>query len=260
MLRFQNLPFALQKSFQKHSLLKIISGLDNFDKSSVERISKAASLGGADLIDIACDPDLVAAALESSSLPVCVSSVEPQLFPKAVEAGASIIEIGNFDSFYAKGRVFNASEVLSLTIESRKLLPNSFLSVTVPHTLPLDQQTKLALDLADAGADMIQTEGGTSSKPNNPGVVGLIEKATPTLAAVHTISKGFSNAGCTLPILCASGLSSETVPMALSAGASGVGIGSAVNRLTTDLEMIAMVKSLRLAIDSFHPVVSRNFS
>lgn len=37
-------------------------------------------------------------------------------------------------------------------------------------------QVKLAEILEQEGADIIQTEGGTSSSPLNPGVHGLIEK------------------------------------------------------------------------------------
>ena len=51
-------------------------------------------------------------------------------------------------------------------------------------------------------------------------------------------------------MICASGLSEVTVPMAISIGASGVGIGSAVNKLNTELAMIATVKGLRQALNS----------
>ena len=54
-----------------------------------------------------------------------------------------------------------------------------------------------------------------------------------------------------MPVICASGLSEVTAPMAISVGASGVGIGSAVNKLKTELAMIATVKGLREALDSF---------
>ena len=123
MTRLQTLPVSLQKSIQNRSLLKVISGLNNFNPESVCQISKAASIGGADLLDIACEPELVQIALEASNIPVWVSSVEPKLFPNAVKAGASIVEIGNFDSFYPDGRFFSANEVLSLAVESRRLLP-----------------------------------------------------------------------------------------------------------------------------------------
>ena len=254
---FQNLPFSLRRSFESQSVLKVISGLANFDKDSVLTIARAASIGGADLIDMACRPDLVAASLEISSLPICVSSVVPELFPEAVAAGAVMIEIGNFDSFYSQDRFFDAAEVLDITRRTRKLLPEIFLSVTVPHLLPLDQQVNLALALKGEGVNLIQTEGGTSSSPNSPGTLGLIEKATPTLAAAHSISHGLMRAGCQLPVLCASGLSEVTAPMAIAAGASGVGVGSAINRLTSELEMIAMVQRLREAIDSLNFVYSK---
>ena len=54
----------------------------------------------------------------------------------------------------------------------------------------------------------------------------------------------------TAPVLCASGLSAVTLPMAIAAGATGVGVGSAVNRLDNELAMIAVVRGLRDALNS----------
>ena len=68
-------------------------------------------------------------------------------FVAAVEAGADLIEIGNFDAFYALGRRFEASEVLELTRQTRSLFPNITLSVTFPHILTLDKQVQLATEL-----------------------------------------------------------------------------------------------------------------
>ena len=156
-----------------------------------------------------------------------------------------MVEIGNFDAFYLQGRIFGAAEVLELTRRTRSLLPDVVLSVTVPHVLPMDEQEQLAVDLVAAGADLIQTEGGTSAKPFSAGSLGLIEKAAPTLAAAHSISRV-----STAPVLCASGLSAITVPMAIAAGAAGVGVGSAVNRLNDELAMVAVVRGLREALSS----------
>ena len=244
MSRLQQLPAALRNSLEQRNALKVIAGLMNFDAARVALVSRAAGRGGADLIDVACDPQLVQLALqESAGVPVCVSSVEPEQFPAAVAAGALMVEIGNYDAFYPQGRVFEAAEVLALTERTRALLPDTVLSVTVPHVLPLDQQEQLALDLVEAGADLIQTEGGTSAKPFSAGTLGLIEKAAPTLAAAHCISRVVS-----VPVLCASGLSAVTLPMAIAAGAAGVGVGSAVNRLSDELAMVAVVRSLRAAL------------
>ncbi len=248
MTSLNHLPASVQKGLDQKTLLKVISGLNNFDKSNVERVALAAGRGGADLLDVACDPDLVELAIKISGLPVCVSAVKPLLFIEAVQAGATMIEIGNFDSFYPHGRFFDADEVLELTKETRALLPEVPLSVTVPHILSLDRQSQLALDLVSVGADLIQTEGGTSARPLSPGSLGLIEKASPALAATHTIRAAFVEVGCNTPILCASGLSAVTVPMAIASGASGVGVGSAINKLDNDLEMVAAVRRLSESI------------
>ena len=55
-------------------------------------------------------------------------------------------------------------------------------------------------------------------------------------------------AGVEAPVLCASGLSAVTLPMAIAAGAAGVGVGSAVNRLNDELAMVAVVRGLREAL------------
>ena len=251
MTRLQQLPAALQRSLEQRNTLKVIAGLMNFDAASVERVARAAGQGGADLIDVACDAELVKLAIGASAgVPVCVSSVEPEQFPAAVAAGAVMVEIGNYDAFYPQGRIFDADEVLALTRQTRALLPDVVLSVTVPHVLPMDEQEQLAIDLVASGADLIQTEGGTSAKPFSAGNLGLVEKAAPTLAAAHSISAALQHAGETAPVLCASGLSAVTVPMAIAAGAAGVGVGSAVNRLDDELAMVAVVRGLREAIGS----------
>ncbi len=230
---------SLQQALNQKKALKVISGLMNFDVERVTAIVKAATQGGATFVDIAADPNLVQQVRHLTPLPICVSAVDPLQFVPCVEAGADLIEIGNFDAFYAQGRRFEAAEVLQLTTETRSLLPEITLSVTVPHILELDQQVQLATELVAAGADLIQTEGGTSAQPSHPGTLGLIEKAAPTLAAAAEISRAVS-----VPVLCASGLSNITAPMAIAAGASGIGVGSAINRLNNEVAMVAAVRSI----------------
>lgn len=239
----------LKAAFERGRALKIISGLTNFQREQVAAVVRAASLGGATFVDIAADASLVKMAKQFTDLPICVSAVEPEKFVTAVNAGADLVEIGNFDAFYAQGRRFEAPEVLELTRQTRELLPNITLSVTVPHILTLDQQVQLAEDLVRAGASIIQTEGGTSSNPTHAGTLGLIEKAAPTLAAASEISRAVK-----VPVLCASGISNVTAPMAIAAGASGIGVGSAINKLDSELAMIAAVRSLVEALS----VVSRD--
>ncbi len=234
----------LAQAFATKKALKVISGLNNFDGDNVVAVCKAAELGGATFVDIAADVNLIKTVGQLVNLPICVSAINPELLVSAVEAGADLVEIGNFDSFYTQGITFSAEDVLRLTRETRALLPNVTLCVTVPHILALDEQVELAQALVSAGADMIQTEGGTSSNPNHSGILGLIEKASPTLAAAHAISRAVE-----VPVMCASGLSNVTVSMAIAAGADGVGVGSAVNKLNDQIAMIAVVRSLVEALN-----------
>jgi pyruvate/oxaloacetate carboxyltransferase len=236
---------SLVSALNQGRALKVISGLNNFDADNVKAVVKAAELGGATFVDIAADAELIRMVKETTHLPVCVSAIDPEKFVMAVEAGADLIEIGNFDSFYAQGRTFGADEVLALTQATRALLPNIMLSVTVPHVLPLDQQVALAEKLVEAGADIIQTEGGTSAAPQSAGILGLIEKAAPTLAAAHAIAHAVN-----VPVLCASGISNVTAPMAIAAGAVGVGVGSMIHQLNSEIAMIAAVRSLVEALNT----------
>lgn len=231
--------------------LKVISGLQNLNPISVRKVARAAEQGKATWIDIAAHAELVAIARQETSLPICVSAVDAGQLAMAAQAGASLVEIGNYDSFYAEGRLFSSAEVLYLARKTRALLPRTLLSVTVPHTLPLDQQAELAENLEHLGADFIQTEGGTSVDPVHGGVLGLIEKAAPTLAATYEISRVVS-----IPVICASGLSTVTVRMAIAAGASGVGVGKAINQLESEVAMVAQVRALVEALESSAAKVS----
>ncbi|KVH97366.1 Aldolase-type TIM barrel [Cynara cardunculus var. scolymus] len=154
---------TILKSFHERRALKIISGLQNFNKDNVASVVTAADK----------------------------------------------VEIGNYDSFYESGIVFSPD------------------------------QAKLAEQLEQEGVDIIQTEGGKCSNPSKSGVLGLIEKATPTLAAAYSISRAVK-----IPVMCASGLSAVTAPMAITAGAAGVGVGSAINKLNDVVAMIAEVRSI----------------
>ena len=129
------------------------------DTHTVDTHTHTHTHTGATLVDIACDPELVKLSKSIGNVPVCVSSVEPEEFLAAVAAGADMVEIGNYDSFYLEGRIFSAEEVLGLTVRTREILGAGVpLSVTVPHTLPLDEQVSLAMELEAAGAHVIQTE------------------------------------------------------------------------------------------------------
>ncbi|KAF6167536.1 hypothetical protein GIB67_031737 [Kingdonia uniflora] len=61
---------SVLKDFHQGRALKIISGLNNFDRDNVASVVIAAEKGGATHVDIACDPELVKLAVNLTSLPV----------------------------------------------------------------------------------------------------------------------------------------------------------------------------------------------
>jgi thiamine monophosphate synthase len=63
------------------------------------------------------------------------------------------------------------------------------------------------------------------------------------LAATAAISQAVN-----IPTMAASGISSVTAPLAIAAGASGVGVGSAVNKLNSDIAMLAAVRQIHEAM------------
>lgn len=247
MLEVRGLPAPLQTAFSQRRALKIIAGLNNFDAVSVKQIVQAAHEGGATFVDIAADRGLVQVAKEHTDLPICVSAVEVHQLVEGVNAGADLVEIGNYDCFYRSGRRFTAEEVINLTRSVRTQLPYTPLSVTVPHTLPLSEQVHLAEELVRLGANIIQTEGGKSANPIHSGTLGMMEKAVPTLAAAYEISRAVK-----VPVLCASGITNVTAPLAIAAGAAGVGVGSAVRQLKDMVAMVAAVRALREALEKDH--------
>jgi hypothetical protein len=169
--------------------------------------------------------------------------VDPKELFAAVVAGADMVELGNFDSFYDQGVTFTKEDVIALCTRTRELLPDTPLSVTVPHTLSLAEQVQLARTLEQLGADIIQTEGKMAATPFGSDVQELIETAAPTLAAAFAISRAVS-----IPVMCASGLTDVTAPLAMAAGAKGVGIGSMVNRLPHPQQMVLAVSAVASAM------------
>lgn len=243
----------VMRPFQQGKAFKVISGLNNFDPALVQKVATAADQGGATHLDIACDPKLVALAKAlCNNVAICVSSIKPKDFVKAVEAGADMIEIGNFDGFYEAGLRFSAKDVLELTRETRALLPHTPLSVTVPHTLSLSDQILLAKELERLSVDIIQTEGKMGVDPASMGVQELIEKAAPALASAYALSRAVK-----VPVMCSSGLSDVTAPLALTAGARGVGVGSAISRLANEQQMLLAVTAIAQAM-GLTPPSSRN--
>ena len=164
----------------------------------------------------------------------------------AKECGADILEIGNFDAMYKKGMRITAEEVLEITYRTIELVGDDIpICVTVPGHLDIAEQVSLAEDLEDIGIDFIQTEGAATIDAKSAGARGLMEKALVSIANTVELSKNVKT-----PLITASGITATTAPLAFAAGASAVGIGSCVNRLESEFEMIITVKSIVEALEA----------
>lgn len=243
----------LDAAFQKSQVLKVIIGLSNFNLLDTIKKVQAAELGNATYIDIAANVDILQEVRQISSLPICVSSIDIEELVLCYKAGADIIEIGNFDVFYEKGIAFSENQVLEMTKELITKTPGSTICVTIPHTLNFSTQIRLAQQLEHLGVDLIQTEG-ISTKANSFNYLDQsICNASAALSGTYVFSKYVS-----IPIISSSGINSLTAPMAISYGASGVGIGSFLNTFSNSKELSSNIQSIVSSLNDvqlIHPNV-----
>nr|YP_010196725.1 hypothetical protein LKZ11_pgp154 [Gracilaria cliftonii]UAD84529.1 hypothetical protein [Gracilaria cliftonii] len=145
------LPLELKRRISYQKAVKIITGLNNFSIYSIIKIVKAAELGQASYIDMATNPEVISKVKSINSFPLCVSSIEPLELLDCVMKGADIVEIGNFDIFYDRKIYFSSQQILNLAKETRNLMPNIPICVTIPHTFLLSEQIHLAILLEKIG-------------------------------------------------------------------------------------------------------------
>ena len=232
---------SFKRALEEKRAVKIIAGIDNFDADRVRKVVTAAETAGASAVDICADADIVAMVRKMTTLPIFVSSIVPEELAHAVALGADAIELGNFDALYKKGMAFSAMEVMSLVKETLSLLGENrvFFSVTIPGEISIAEQIELARELEYMGIDVIQTEGHYTEQANLEGVRGLMNRAELTLSNTIELARNVDMA-----IMTATGINSTTAPFAFAAGASAVGIGSCVNKLNSEIMMIATIKSI----------------
>ena len=230
---------SFKRALAEKRAVKIISGIDNFDADRVKKVVNAASNSGASAIDICADPDIISEVRSMTDLPLFVSSVEPEELAHAVALGADAVELGNFDALYKKGISFSADQVLNLAKRTKELVEDTFFCVTIPGELEIGEQVELARALEDLGVDLIQTEGHFSNENPSNGVRGLIERAELTISNTIELSRNVE-----LPIMTATGINPTTASLAFAAGASAIGCGSCVNKLDSEISMLAVSRSL----------------
>ncbi len=231
--------------------IKVISGIDNFNKETVKNVVSAAEMGGASAVDICYNEEIISMVKDMTSLPVFVSSIVPFELANAVKLGADAIEVGNFDALYKKGERFSAQNVLDIVNETLKLLngEKTFICVTIPGHIDISEQISLAMKLEDLGIDLIQTEGAATVTPSKGGARGLLQTAEVSISNTIELVRNTS-----IPVMTASGITTTTAPMAFAAGASAIGVGSCINKLNSTIAMVAVVKSL---VDSVSKVSDR---
>lgn len=221
--------------------VKVIAGIGNFDIENIKKVVSSAEQSHASAVDICAKEEIISEIRNMTEMPIFVSSIVPEELVRAVELGADAIELGNFDILYKKGISFSASEVLSLVHKTLELLGDTkvFFSVTIPGELAIAEQIELARKLETMGIDLIQTEGHYSSEAQADGVRGLMERAELTLSNTIELSRNID-----LPIMTASNINPTTAPFAFAAGASAIGCGSCINKMDSELSMIATASSL----------------
>ena len=224
-----------------HRAVKVIAGIDNFDIDNIKKVVNAAQMAEASAIDICADEHIVSEIRNMTDLPLFVSSIVPSELVRAVELGADAIELGNFDVLYKKGVSFSKEDVLNLVDETLSLLGNNrvFFSVTIPGEISVSDQIDLARNLEARGIDLIQTEGHFSADNQSDGVRGLMERAELTISNTIELSRNIE-----MPIMTATGINPTTAPFAFAAGASAIGCGSCINKMNSEISMIATAKQL----------------
>ena len=230
-----------KQHLQEKRAVKVIAGIDNFDIENIKKVVSAAEKSGASAIDICAKEEIVSEIRSMTDMPIFVSSVVPSELAKAVELGADAIELGNFDVLYKTGKSFSAAEVLHLVQETRSLIGDRdvFFSVTVPGEISVSEQIELAQKLEEMGIDLIQTEGHYNSDTVLEGARALIDRAELTISNTIEICRNVE-----IPVMTATGINPTTAPFAFAAGASAIGCGSCINKLSSEIAMIATSTAL----------------
>lgn len=210
----------LNQALVSRRFQKAIAGIDCHDPAVVAQVAEAAHRGGADAVDVAADPALVAEVRRlAPDAVVFASSIVPDVL---VASGADVLEIGNYDALYRAGETPTAEEVLGWTRRTVALAsPGTPVCVTLPGRLPMPQQLDLARQLQAAGASLLQIEG-TLAYPE-PGLAGALRNLAEALQVVSAVAGVVE-----IPVFLAGGLDALSAPHAVASGACGVGVGRAL--------------------------------
>lgn len=232
---------SFKQALMEKRAVKIIAGIDNFDADRVRNVVLAADQAGASAVDICADREIISMVRELTNMPIFVSSIKPQDLAMSIAMGADAIELGNFDALYKNGISMTGSQVMDLVRETLSMINKEevFFSVTIPGNIEISEQISMARELESMGIDLIQTEGHYSNTDIPNGVRGLVERAELTLSNTIELSRNVE-----VPVMTATGINPTTASLAFAAGASAIGCGSCVNKLDSEISMIAVSKEL----------------
>nr|YP_009313866.1 Hypothetical protein ycf23 [Hommersandiophycus borowitzkae]SCW22120.1 Hypothetical protein ycf23 [Hommersandiophycus borowitzkae] len=233
----------INEACDNRNLLKVIIGIDNFNLLKSIPTIKAAEIGEASYVDIAANIDFVVTLKSLLTIPVCVSSICIRELEACYLAGADILEIGNFDVFYRKNIYLTPRQIFNMSRELKLRLPHVPLCVTIPHNLNFHNQLVLGRNLQDIGVDMVQTEGVSSKLIDVSNVSQALKYASATLCSTSVLSNMLK-----IPVMSSSGITPLTAPIAISCGASGIGMGSFFNTNQSALDLSKEVSEIMYSL------------
>nr|YP_010850980.1 hypothetical protein Ycf23 [Aphanocladia stichidiosa]WGH13943.1 hypothetical protein Ycf23 [Aphanocladia stichidiosa] len=245
---FMNLSnIQLYNSFKSKKVVKVITGIHNTNIYQIAQMAQAANLANATYLDVSANAQIVKFLKSFSSLPLCISSIDPIDIYNCVLAGADLVEVGNYDIFYSRGIYINSVQLIKLVKEIKYLVGNIDICVTIPYHLNLNEQIKLAQDLKNLGVNILQTEGVFFYN-----VSKSLSKLTNSLSS-SLISTYFLSKHVDIPVITASGITSLFASMPIKYGASGIGIGSAIKYSNNVIDMVNIINEVKssMYINSF---------
>lgn len=223
--------YQLKKILDEKRLFKVIAGMENFDEDNIKTVVNSANLGRATAVDISADSENIVWVKENhTKLIVFVSSLSITMLGIAKDWGADVLELGNFDALYSKGKSISSEEVITLTRELRHIAGTTPICISIPGNLSIDEQVSLAVQVQAAGADILQIENlSYESDYSN----------------ASEISKAVE-----IPVILSGKLDSSKVEKAMLTGVNGLGIGHAINSKSNLPEMVEEVKSVMKFLDA----------
>ena len=210
-----------------------------YDLENIKRVSVAAQSGMASSVCVSASKETIKRAKEYTKLCVFGASYNPFKLLEAMKEGADGIVIGNYNELYKNNMLLTVDDIYEIVVEAMSLTKKfePFVAVTIPGYMQIEDQIELAKKLEILGVDLIQTEGVQMIK--SMAIKGSVGSAKISIGNTMEL---FDNVR--LPIMTMSGLTEKTVPLAFSAGARGVGVGSCVNKMDTQMGMTAKVRDI----------------